>query len=149
VLKAYAFGFFSSAVAVLIVAVIWFGTGTSQESGLLWGDKVYTTKPDFDDYLKSRGLSYKTWSARHSDGAPWDPNKITIGAITLRASTQTREAWVVRLPLAALGLMLATGGTLLLLQAIRSASPGLAGRPLAFLSAVATVLLVAVIWFET
>jgi hypothetical protein len=147
--KAYAFGFFSAAAAVLLVAVIWFGTGTTQESGLLWGDKVYTTKQDFDGYLKEKSLSYRTWSARHSNGAPWDPNKITIGAITLRASTETREAWVVRLPLAALGLMLATGATLLLMQALRTARPGIAHRPLAFLSAVATVLLVAVIWFET
>jgi hypothetical protein len=149
VLKAYAFGFFSAAAAVLLVAVIWFGTETSPESGLLWGDKVYTSKQGFEGYLKERGLSYKTWSARHSDGAPWDPNKITIGAITLRASTETREAWVVRLPLAALGLMLATGGTLLLMHGLRSARPGLARRPVAFLSAVATVLLVAAIWFGT
>ena len=148
-LKAYAFGFFSASAAVLLVAVIWFGTETSPESGLLWGDKVYTSKQDFEGYLKSKGLGYKTWSARHTDGAPWDPNKFTIGAITLRASTETREAWVVRLPLAALGLMLATGATLLLMQAVRSAKPEISRRPLAFLSAVATVLLVAVIWFET
>ena len=149
VLKAYALGFFSAAAAVLIVAVIWFGTETTQEPGLLWGDKVYTSKKDFDAYLKSKSLTYRTWSARHANGAPWDPNKLTIGAITLRASTQTREAWVVRLPLAALGLMLAAGGTLLLLYGLRSVEPGLARRPLAFMSAVATVLLVAVIWFGT
>jgi hypothetical protein len=45
--------------------------------------------------------------------------------------------------------MLAAGGTLLLLVGLRSVEPGLARRPLAFLSAVATVLLVAVIWFGT
>ena len=146
--KAYALGFFSAAVAVLLVSVIWFGTETtSQERGLLWGDKVYTSKSDFQDYLKSKGLSYKAWSARHSDGAPWDPNTFTIGAITLRASTETREAWVVRLPLAAIALMVVTGGTLLLLRAVRSAKPRLASRPVAFLSAVVTVLLVAAIWW--
>lgn len=148
--KAYALGFFSAAAPVLLVSVIWFGTGTpSQENGLLWGNKVYTSKYDFEDYLKTKGLSYKTWAARHSDRAPWEPNTFTIGAITLRASTQTREAWVVRLPLVAIALMIVTGGTLLLLRAVRSAKPRLASRPLAFLSAVVTVLLAAVIWWGT
>jgi hypothetical protein len=141
--KAYALGFFSAAMAVLLVSVIWFGTGTSDEPGLLWGDKVYSSKYDFGDYLKTKGLSYKTWAARHPDGAPWEPSTITIGAITLRASTETREAWVVRLPLAAIGLMAATGATLLLLRGLRSARPKLASRPVAFLSAVVSVLLVA------
>ena len=147
--KAYAFGFFSAAAAVLLVAVIWFGTETSQDPGLLWGDKVYSSKYEFNDYLKPKGLSYKTWAARHPDGAPWEPNKITIGAITLRASEQTREAWVVRLPLAAIGLMVATGGTLLLLRGLRSAKPRFATRPVAFLSAVVTVFMVAAIWWGT
>jgi hypothetical protein len=148
--KAYALGFFSAAAAVLLVSVIWFGTGTtSEERGLLWGDTVYTSKYDFEDYLKSKGLSYKTWVARHPGDAPWEPNTITIGAITLRASTETREAWVVRLPLVAIALMLVTGATLLLLRGVRSARPGLASRPVAFLSAVVTVVLAAVIWWGT
>src|SRR5829696_5499956 len=103
--KAYAFGLFSAAVAVLLVAVMWLGTGRD-DRGLLWGDKVYSSKVDFNGYLKSNGLSYKTWAARHVGRAPWEPDELTIGSVTLRMSTQTRDAWVVRLPLAAVMLML-------------------------------------------
>ena len=148
-LKAYAFGFFGAALAVVLVAVILFGTKSSQEPGLLWGDKVYTTRQEFDAYLKSKGLSYKTWAARYPGAAPWEPDEITIGAITVRASTETREAWVVRLPLAAAGLMLATGCALLLLRGLRTAMPSRARGSVAFVSAVLTVLLASVIWFGT
>jgi hypothetical protein len=149
VLRAYALGFVSAAVAVLLVGVLWFGAQSGQDDGLLWGDKVYTSKQEFEGYLKSRGLSYKTWAARHDGAAPWEPDEINIGAITLRASTETREAWVVRLPLAALALMSLTGGALLLLSRLRSVMPELARRPAAFGSAVFTVLLVTMIWFGT
>jgi hypothetical protein len=142
----YALGFFSAAVAVLLVGVLWFGT-PGEDDGLLWGDKVYTSKQEFEGYLKSKGLSYKTWDARHSGAAPWEPDEITIGALTLRASPETREAWVVRLPLATVALMLAIGGVLLLLSRLRTVMPELARRRVAFVSAVLTVLLVTVIWF--
>jgi hypothetical protein len=148
VLRVYALGFFSAVAAVLLVGVLWLGA-PEEESGLLWGDKVYTEKQEFEGYLKSKGLSYKTWEARHSGAAPWEPDEITIGALTLRASTETREAWVVRLPLAALALMLAIGGVLLLLSRLRSVMPELARRQVAFVSGFLTVLLVTVVWFGT
>ena len=148
-LRAYVLGFLSASLAVLLVGVLWFGAPQDEERGLLWGDRVYTSRDQFDEYLESRGLSYKTWEARHPGQAPWEPNEITIGAITFRASTETREDWVVRLPLAALALMAGTAGALLLLQRLRTVMPELASRPAAFASAVFTVLLVTVIWFGT
>ena len=146
--KAYALGFFSAAVAVLLVAVLWLGTG-KEDQGLLWGGTVYTSKLEFDQYLKSNGLSYKEWAAKHVGRAPWEPDEIQVGAITLRISSEARDAWVVRLPLAAIGLMLLSGLMLLLLRGLREFMPGLATRPVAFVSAVMTVLLVTVIWFGT
>jgi hypothetical protein len=111
VLKGYAFGFFSAALAVLLVAAIWIGTRPKHESGLLWGDTVYTSRAQFDGYLKSKGLSYKTWLARNPGAAPWEPEAITVGAITLRASTRTLQ-----LVLAVVGWLLATLGAILLLR---------------------------------
>ncbi len=146
--KAYALGFFSAALAVVLVAVLWLGTG-QDEPGLLWGDKVYNSKVEFDHYLKSNGLSYKAWAARHVGRAPWEPDEIELGAVTLRISSEARDAWVVRLPLFAIGLMLLSGLMLLLLRGLREFMPTLATRPVAFVSAVMTVLLVTVIWFGT
>ncbi|MBA2383481.1 MAG: hypothetical protein H0V68_02300 [Actinobacteria bacterium] len=148
-LKAYVLGFVTAAVAVVLVAVVWLGTEPSPEPGLLWGGKVYRTEQEFKGYLKSKGLSYKVWLAKYPGAAPWEPDEFTIGAITVRASTKAREDWVVRLPLAAIGLMVTTGCVLLLLRLLRSARPRLATGPVAFSSAVLTVLLVAAVWFGT
>ena len=147
-LKAYAFGFFSAVLAVLMVAAISFGKPT-EERALVWGGHTYTTKQQFKDYLATTGLSYETWLARHPGAAPWEPGVISIGPITVRASTKAREDWVIRLPLAALGLMLAIGAVLLLLRRLRSVRPDLATKPVAFGSAFLTVLLVAAIWVGT
>lgn len=110
-LKGYAFGFLSAALAVLLVAAIWIGTQPKHESGLLWGDTVYTSRQQFDGYLKSKGLSYKSWLARNPGAAPWEPEAVTVGAITVRASTRTLQ-----LLLAVVGWLLATLGALLLLR---------------------------------
>jgi hypothetical protein len=148
-LKAYTWGFFSAALAVLLVAAIWLGTQSRQDYALLWGAKVYTSKQEFKGYLKAKGLSYRVWAARYPKAAePWEPNEVRIGAITLRASTSTRDAWVIRLPLVALTLMLAVGATLLVLRPLRSAMPSAGTRSLAFASAVVTVLLVTAIWLS-
>src|SRR5215212_8436546 len=63
------------------------------------------------------------WAARHVGRAPWEPDELTIGAITIRMSTQTRDAWVVRIPLAAIALMLLTGLMFLGLQGLRGVMP--------------------------
>ena len=115
-LKAYTTGFVIAALAVLVVSFIWLSAQPPPEPGLLWGNNVYTTKQQFEGYLKWKGLSYKTWVAKNPNAAPWEPGELTVGAITVRATTQTRDTWVIRGPLAALGLMLAATGTLLLLR---------------------------------
>ena len=150
VLKGYLIGLLSATLAVFLVAVIWFGRQPPQEEGLLWGGKVYTSRQEFNGYLKSKGLSYETFVARNPGASPWEPDEFTIGPITVRASTKTREDWVVRLPLAAIGLMLAIGCALLLWLRLRTVTrtvtPGLARRSVAFLGPVSTVVLVAVIY---
>jgi hypothetical protein len=144
VLKSYALGFFSAALAVLLVAAIWIGTQPKQEAGLLWGDRVYTSKQEFNGYLKSKGLSYKIWVARNPGAAPWEPDEFSVGAITVRAPTRT-----VQLVLAGAGWLLATAGALLLLRGGRPGMPGFAKGPVALFSVVLAGLLVGGIWFST
>jgi hypothetical protein len=149
-LKAYVLGLSSVSLAALLVIVIWmFGTQPRQEPGLLWGGQIYTTKQEFNGYLKSKGLSYKTWVARNPDAAPWEPEELTIGPITVRASAEARENWVVRLPLAAIGVMFATGCGFLLLRGLHSRGALFARKSAALFSVVATVVLIAGLWFGT
>jgi len=117
VLRAYAIGFFSAALAVLVAAVLLLATQPSQEPGLLWGGKVYETRAEFNRYLKSKGLSYKTWVARNPHAAPWEPDAVGSG------STKSRDGWNKRLLMIALGFALgylAMGSLLLLLPALRA-----------------------------
>jgi hypothetical protein len=143
-LKGYALGFFTAALAVLLVAAIWVGTQPKQEPGLLWGDKIYTSKQEFDGYLEQKGLSYKLWLARNPGAAPWEPEEVTVGAITIRASTRT-----VQLLLAGVGWLLATAGALLLLRGQRPEMAGLAKGSVALFSTVLAGLLAGAIWFST
>jgi hypothetical protein len=143
-LKGYALGFFTAALAVLLVAAIWIAAQPKQEPGLLWGDTVYTSKQEFDGYLKSKGLTYKTWLARNPGAAPWEPEEVTVGAITVRASTNT-----IQLLLAGLGWTLATFGALLLLRGQRPDSAWLAKGSVALFSTVLAGLLAGAIWFST
>ena len=112
--RSFAFGFVGASAVVVLALVVWLGTDVREERGLLWGDHVYTYHREFNDYLKPKGLSYKTWAARHPGAARWERTEVDFGPFTLRASTDTREAWLARLPLAASALLLAIGGTLLL-----------------------------------
>ena len=150
-LKPYTLGFVSAALAVLAVSFTWLSAQPPPEPGLVWGNNVYTTKQQFEGYLKEKGLSYKTWAAKNPNAAPWEPGEFTVGPITVRATTQTRDTWVIRLPLAALGLMLAAAGTLLLLRWLVPVigRPVSRGGSAAFAGAAVTVLLVAMIWFGT
>jgi len=143
-LKSYALGLFSAALAVLLVAAIWIGTQPKQEAGLLWGDTVYSSRLEFNGYLKSKGLSYKTWLARNPGAAPWEPDEFVVGAITVRASAKT-----VQLVLAGAGWLLATAGALLLLRGGRPGMPGFAKGSVALFSVVLAGLLAGGIWFST
>jgi hypothetical protein len=146
-LKAYGLGFFITTVAVVLVAVTPIGLQERQQPGLLWGDRVYSSEQEFKGYLKSKGLSYETWLARNPGVAPWEPDE--IGFVTVRASTEARERWVVLLPLVALGLAIATGCALLGLRRVRRVMPRRVRRSVALVSAALTVLLAVGIWLGT
>lgn len=116
-LKAYAIGFIGAVSAMLLAAVIWFGMLWLEKDGLVWGGTVYASKQEFNGYLKSNGLSYKTWLARNPGVAPWEP--ATRGAFTPPVAKNSRSAapatttpqggadWEKRLLLVAIGLLLA------------------------------------------
>ena len=111
VLKAYAIGFFGAVLAILVVAGIWLVTHPRPELGLLWGETVYTSKQEFNGYLRAKGLSYETWLARNPYAAPWEP-------AATQARTDGGEEWTARLPL--VGLALALGAALFLLKRARA-----------------------------
>ena len=142
VLKAYALGLFSAALALALVATIWIGTQPRQEPGLVWGGAVYTSKEEFNVYLKSKGLSYKTWVTRNPDAAPWESDSVTIGAVTVSAGSDA----VMRLLLVAIGLLLAIGTALLLLGRQNPVLVRFAGGSIVFFSVFSAVVLLA-IWF--
>ena len=83
-----------------------------QETGLRWGGTVYTSKQEFNVYLRSKGLSYRIWLARNPGVAPWEPSAGGAASVpnaeTSRPTTTGRsklravEDWVARLPLSTL-----------------------------------------------
>jgi hypothetical protein len=73
VAKDYAVGLLGGLVLALAVAVLYVATEPKQESGLRWGNQVYTSKGEFKGYLQSKGLRYDAWLARHPGVAPWEP----------------------------------------------------------------------------
>jgi hypothetical protein len=106
VAKDYAVGLVGGLALALAVAVLYVATEPKEETGLVWGNTVYTSKQEFKGYLKSKGLSYKIWLARNPGVAPWEPNPKGHSAA---ADSSSRSPL---LP-AALGLLLGAGCTLL------------------------------------
>jgi hypothetical protein len=45
----------------------------TRAAGLVWAERVFTSKREFASYLRSRGASYDAWAARHPGAAPWEP----------------------------------------------------------------------------
>ena len=121
VLKAYVVGFCGAVLVILVAVGIWAAARPAEEAGLRWGDTVYTSKQEFNGYLKAKGLSYKTWLAKNPGAAPWEPG-------AAQASTDdVRESLTGRLPLA--GLVVAAGAALVLLR--RTRLPGAAAAAVA------------------
>jgi hypothetical protein len=125
VLKAYAVGLLGGLVLALVVAGIYVATEPEPERGLRWGDTVYTSRADFNEYLRSRGLSYKVWLARNPGVAPWEPAVGSQAAQGTSARVAAPGAVTDddgrRLPVAVAGLMLAIGcGLLLLIHGLRT-----------------------------
>jgi hypothetical protein len=122
VLKAYAIGFLGAVLAVGLAAAIVVATQPEQKPGLVWGTTTYTSKEQFKGYLKSKGLSYKTWLARNPGAAPWEPVPRTQvkGADHTeddgRTTRQVVEDWATDLPLTPLVAILAGGATLILVR---------------------------------
>ena len=71
VLSEYVVGLALGLVLVAVVLAVWYAT-RPPEPGLRWGDEVYTSEDEFKAYLEDKGLSYRTWVARHPGAAPWD-----------------------------------------------------------------------------
>jgi hypothetical protein len=121
-LKAYAIGFFGAVLAVGLAAAIWLATQPPQGPSLVWGTTTYTSKEQFKGYLKSKGLSYKTWLARNPGAAPWEPTPrtqvkgATHTADDGRPTRQVVEDWATDLPLTPLVAILAGGATLILVR---------------------------------
>ncbi len=133
-LKAYSIGFFGAVLAVAVAAAIWLATQPGQETGLVWGDKTYTSKQQFNGYLKSRGLSYKVWLTRNPGVAPWEQAPARAAAAVTDTETrherntrQVVEDWATGLPLVPIGIILAAGCSLLLF--VRTLRPILARAP--------------------
>ncbi len=135
VLKSYAVGLLVGLVLALMVTGIYLATEPQEEAGLLWGGTVYSSKEEFNGYLRSKGLSYKVWLARNPGAAPWEPAAAASkgsratgsrGA-ALPSPRRLAEDGAARLPLAVIALMLATGCGLLLL--VRGLRPVLARVP--------------------
>jgi hypothetical protein len=91
VLKAYAIGFLGAVLAVVIAIAVVNGLHAEEQAGLRWGGTVYTSKADFQGYLKSRGLSYETWLARNPGAAPWEPEPARRVAARTAAPADERE----------------------------------------------------------
>jgi hypothetical protein len=138
VLKAYAIGFLGAVLAIAVAGGIWLVTRPAEEPGLVWGGTVYSSKQEFTGYLKSKGLSYKTWLARNPGVAPWEPAarpQETVATTASPGRTPERSATPARedegpassLPLTRIGLIAATVGALLLL--LRMPHPALPRVP--------------------
>ncbi len=121
-LRAYALGAAGAVLSLLLGSVLWFLIESRQQPALVWGGVEYTSKQDFTSYLHSRGAEYETWVLRHPGAAPWEPAPApeAAGPAPSEASeapptgAEADEHWVTQLPLVALVLILASGGTLLL-----------------------------------
>jgi hypothetical protein len=96
-------------VLALAVSALYVATSPKEPEGLLWGGHVYTTKQEFNGYLKSKGLSYKTWLARNPGAAPWEP------AVERRAAAADGDGSVSPVLPALFGLLLGVFCSLLLL----------------------------------
>jgi hypothetical protein len=62
--------FATASVVVRLVSDESVPSGT-RITGLAWGDRVFTSKREFTEFLAARGVLYEEWAARHPGAAPW------------------------------------------------------------------------------
>ena len=93
----------------------------------MWGDTVYTSKQEFNGYLKAKGLSYGAWLERNPGVAPWEPGGPHDQASP--SPPQSIENWLSGFPLPPIvGLLAISAALLLLNRRIRSAASAAVGR---------------------
>jgi hypothetical protein len=87
-------GFLGAIAALGLAAAIWFAVFQPiSREGLVWGGVVYGSKPEFMEYLRTKGLSYQTWLRRNPGVAPWEPRRRTArSAAVARAWDWKRDA---------------------------------------------------------
>lgn len=44
---------------------------TEKRPTLVWANREFRSKGELEDFLRSRGVDYETWAARHPGAAPW------------------------------------------------------------------------------
>ena len=72
-LKPFLSGFFAALGTLMVGAAIWFAVQSLDRPRLVWAGSAYASKEEFQLYLRSNGLSYRTWLRRHPGLAPWEP----------------------------------------------------------------------------
>jgi hypothetical protein len=75
VFKAYLVGLLGALAALMVGAAIWSAVRSLDRPELVWAGSAYSSKQEFELYLKSNGLSYTTWLRRHPGMAPWEPGR--------------------------------------------------------------------------
>jgi hypothetical protein len=46
---------------------------TARATAIAWGDRVFTDQARLEDWLQTRGATYKRWARNHPRAAPWQP----------------------------------------------------------------------------
>jgi len=89
-------------------------TVSAQQTSLVWSNRIFPTRSDFETWLVSRGSSYELWSARHPAAAQHfdDPARQSLAASSavqpsVRHVQATTELVVATISFAALLAMLA------------------------------------------
>jgi hypothetical protein len=61
---------------------------SAQQTNLVWSNRVFTTRRDFEDWLASRGSNYDVWSQRHPAAA----RHFDDASRSLAASTSAQDS---------------------------------------------------------
>jgi hypothetical protein len=90
--------FATASVVVRLVSDERIPSGT-RVTGLAWGDRVFTSKQEFAEFLGARGVAYEEWASRHPGAAPWQRSSTPAradgadgGEATARGAPQPAES---------------------------------------------------------
>jgi hypothetical protein len=65
--------------------------GRLEAQALVWGDRVFTSKAELSEWLKTRGIAYDVWVERHPGAAPWEPAPTDAAAPARARSNETQS----------------------------------------------------------